>query len=279
MTAPASTGICAEANGLVRQAFAAIEVEHQRFIKAATALPPKLYGDLARGTTTTRNRAAAQVRARLCVEPWLETNRALIFRFPRVIRQPLDDGKTHHGVEIAWLCVGLSRGLAVVLDNPANLFVSWHACGRLLERHGFGSDILATVIESHDLLLAGPFNAFDTLHDAKIWAIPAAGGCFVTDNHVVQTHDKADSTIFLRGRTFLSDDQMAVYQRAQCAAIRFRDDGPTLGSGLFRPPQLRAAAVPSDGRVWLPRGSTESFVPSRLRRLRPIFKQEPNHVA
>lgn len=269
MTA-ASTGICAEANGLVRQHLAVIEAEHQRFIKAATALPPKLYGDLARGTTATRNRAAAQIRARLGVVPWLETNRAVVYRFARIRRQPLDDGKTHDGIELAWLCVGLSRGLAVVLDNPANLFVSWHACGRLLERNGFTTDILATVIDAHDLLLAGPFNAFDTVHDAKIWAIPAAGGCFVTDIHVVQTHDKADSAIFTRGRTYLSDDMMQPYQRAQCAAIRFRDDGPTLGTGLFRPPQLRAAAVPTEGRVWLPRGSTEAFTPSRLRRTRHI---------
>ena len=63
MTAAASAGICAEANGLVRQQFAAIEAEHRRFIAAANSLTPKLYGDLARGTTNTRNRAAAQIRS------------------------------------------------------------------------------------------------------------------------------------------------------------------------------------------------------------------------
>lgn len=270
MTAAASAGICAEANGLVRQQFAAVEAEHQRFIKAANALTPKLYGDLARGTTNTRNRAAAQIRAVLGVEPWLETNRAMIFRFARIIKQPLDDGRTHDGVELAFLCVGLSRGLAVVIDRPAALHVSWHAAGRLLERQGSHTDILATVIGCHDLLFAAPFAAFDTIHDNKIWSLPAAGGCFVADVHVVDTHDHADTMPFIRGRTYLSSDMLAPWQQAQCAAIRFRDDGPTLGTGLLMPMQLRAAAIPENGRVWLPRGRTEIPIPSRLRRTRHI---------
>ena len=194
----------------------------------------------------------------------------MIFRFARIIKQPLDDGRTHDGIELAFLCVGLSRGLAVVIDRPAALHISWHAAGRLLERNGLGTDILTTVIEAHDLLFAAPFAAFDTIHDNKIWSLPAAGGCFVADVHVVDTHDHADTMPFIRGRTYLSGDMLAPWQQAQCAAIRFRDNGPTLGSGLLMPMQLRAAAIPANGRVWLPKGTTKTFIPSRLRRQRQL---------
>ena len=238
MITPAAGPLPYEIIGQVRLAFTEIDRQHKVLMDAARAIPVRLVEDLIHGFAKKRAATIQRLATRMPAAPYTITRNTVIYRSLRWCQQPLSDGCQHDGIEVVWLAVGLSRGLAVVTDRPASIFISFHAAGRLLQRAWPAPDIRSTILEAHDGLLAAPEAVLLVMEQHREWALPVASGAFIGDARIIRDFEH-DTHIYCRAATFLSNDLLDSAKAAQCAAMQFRDAGPTLGSGLAMPPQLR----------------------------------------
>nr|WP_321985203.1 hypothetical protein [uncultured Lichenicoccus sp.] len=224
--------------GLARQAIAEIDADHRKLIAAARAIPRKLVEHITLCGNLKRKAALAELDRRLPLAPYVTEKRTAIYRSARACRQPLSDQKTHDGIELCWLSVGLMRGDGMVTDRPASLFIGLHAAGRLLQRTWPRADIRTAIYAAHDTLLHAPEALLLVMEQQRDWLLPIDGGAFACDVHVVRDQDH-DTHLFLRAHTFLAADHLKPDQHAQVAAMLYRDGGRTMLDGLCQPPQLR----------------------------------------
>lgn len=90
----------------------------------------------------------------------------------------------------------------------------------------------------HKLLLNAPGGLAAMLGSEGQWAIPGGPGGFRTT--LRRTDDDEPDLVAITAETWVSADQLYPAQEAQVAAIRFRQDGPKLGSKLLRSEGVRA---------------------------------------
>lgn len=153
------------------------------------------------------------------------------------------DGDT--SVVVKSLAIGRIRGAAQRVEHLWGLAFADHALCRFLERSGFAADPEAAMHEAHEMLLNAPGDLAAVLGSKGRWAIPGGPGAFLTT--LRRTDDGEPDLVAITAETWVSADQLYPEQEAQVAAIRFRQDGPTLGDGLLRPHGTLAAGWASLG--------------------------------
>jgi len=197
-----------------------------------------------------RRRALLRILASMRCRPTFIDNagRYVCWRYfgPQATILVGDEDKQDSALIVSALVIGLARGRPACQGVPWGLVINSHALGRLLQRTGFKADPVATMIEAHTALLAVPAGVAQAMVDEADWAVPAAGGAFLTTVRLVD-HD-GEAIALLTAETWIGDDWLKPDQRAQCAAIRFREPGGlTLGDTLLLPAILRPKTVITPG--------------------------------
>ena len=237
-----------EAIGQVRVALAAMGLNHQRLMQAASKVPSGVCAGLAVKTGGGKVRAEQRLAAAMPVSPYARYHRAWVWRTLRPRASPLSD-EQHDGVEVAALVAGLSRGQAVMRDASWSFFVTLHALARLYERSATRPDFEAAVTAAHDALLTAPADTFAAARtlETRDWTIPCLDGGFRCDVRVV-ADTFGDCFPMIRARTWMDSSQLCPAWRAQIAAIQFQGQNTNpLGQGLMIPPQLRGYAPAENG--------------------------------
>lgn len=254
---PARIPVCAQARGEVRQLRHRLGTEADTLAKAASKLSPEVVAVLAFKGSAGRMRALQRILASMLARPTFIDNadRYVCWRYFRPQATVLvgDEDKQDSALIVSALVIGLARGRPTRYEMPWGLVINSHALGRQLQRTDFKADPVTTMLEAHNALLAAPAGVAQTMVDEVDWAVPAAGGAFLTTVRLVD-HD-GEAIALLTANTWIGDDWLKPNQRAQCAAICFREPGSlTLGDTLLRPAILRpktAINPDEDGMVEL----------------------------
>jgi hypothetical protein len=166
------------------------------------------------------------------------------WRALRPVGRLIEDGDTLGGdvsVVVRSLVVGRIHGAAQRVEDVWGLAFADHALCRVLERSGYTADPEAAMLDAHAAVLAASGDLAGVLVSEQRWAIPGGPGAFLAT--LRQADDGGPPLVALTAETWVSSDQLRPDQEVQVAAIRFRQVGPTLGEGLFRPAAM-AGSVP-----------------------------------
>ncbi len=237
-----------QAAGQVRILRAQLRAEANALAGAAWRISPDIIADAAFKGRPGARRAWARIDAAMPCRPLQDRpqDRLAIWRLFRPAGPILarDDGTLQgdDAVVASWLAIGRGRGRAVREEGPWGLSFTSHALGRLLERTSFRGDPVTTMLAAHDALLAAPAAAARTMLDERLWALPAGPGAFLVTMRGLGTAE-GDAIVLATAETWIADDQLWPDQEAQIAAVRHRQDGPTLGEGLLLPAIMRPAVV------------------------------------
>jgi hypothetical protein len=247
---PARIPVGAQARGEVRQLRHRLGTEADTLAKAGSKLAPEVVAALAFKGSAGRRRALQRILASMPSRPTFIDNagRYVCWRYFRPQATVLvgDEDKQDSALIVSALVIGLARGRPTRHEIPWGLVINSHALGRLLQRTDFKIDLVTTMVEAHNALLAAPAGVAQTMVDEVDWAVPAAGGAFLTSVRLLDHNGEAIA--LLTAETWIGDDWLKPNQRAQCAAIRYREPaGLTLGDTLLLPAILRPKTVITPG--------------------------------
>lgn len=223
-----------------------LDTEADALAKAASKLSPEVVAALAFKGAPGRMRALHRILASMPSPPTFidSAGRYVCWRYFRPQATVLvgDEDKQDSALIVSALVIGLARGRPTRYEMPWGLIVSSHALGRLLQRTGFKANLVSTMVEAHSALIAAPAGVGQTMVDEADWAVPTVGGAFLTTVRLL--NDTSEAIALLTAKTWIEDDRLKPNQRAQCAAIRFREPGGlTLGDTLLLPAILRPKAA------------------------------------
>ena len=239
-----SAPVGAEAIGRVRQLRRKLSAECETFARAIYAVPKATLQAAALKADKGAGRAWPRILAATPTPHLYDPVRRLAaWQLLRPIGPLLDAGDGILGgdtsVMLTCAVLGRVRGCAARIEDPWGVSFNDHALARVFERTSFTADPETVMWDAHRLLLGASEAIVPAIEGEVRWAFPGGPGGFLGTLRTNKSEGGEAPFMLFTAETWVHQDEMRTEQAAQCAAIRFRQAGPTLGEGLLLPGVLR----------------------------------------
>ncbi|TLU70584.1 hypothetical protein [Lichenicoccus roseus] len=255
----------AETIGAARLAFAAMRADYDSLLGDIKAIPASVVLNFALKGGVGRDRARQRIDGLVSRAPFIETDRALLWRCLLPRRDPLGTEHPRWGVEVMGAMLGVSRGKPISEIVPLGLWVSLHTLNRAFQRTLGRVDLATLALRLHDAVQDSPAAIFDTTREAGAWCFPLGDDAVLCRVRVVPFENRSDSLVCVSADTFLNRDMLGADQEAQRRACLHPHPGPKMRDGLLLPAAMRPAAPTVDGFVSLPHNAAQFLKSAKIK--------------